>query len=382
MVALCLPPTYSSTQMKVLLLTSDAYGANGGIALYNRDIVESLAAMTEVTEIVVVVRQMPQLPVGVPEKARLVTESVGGKVRFIKAAWHVTREKYGMVICGHINLLPLAVMLNQFIRAPLVLMVYGIDVWQTPYRMAQHWLKAVDAVWSISAITTERMNQWARLPSNHFVQLPNAIHLDRYAMAPRRQDLQAFHGLEGARVIMTLARLPAKERYKGVDEVLEVMPALLEDIPNLKYLIAGDGDDRARLMQKAKTLGLSDRVVFAGMINEVDKADYFRLADVFVMPGRGEGFGFVFLEALACGVPAVGSQMDGSREALRGGDLGELANPNDLETIRVCILKSLSKPTEIPNGLSYFDWPQFQNRVFDAVKHLITGEAGQSTRSK
>ena len=53
------------------------------------------------------------------------------------------------------------------------------------------------------------------------------------------------------------------------------------------------------------------------MIAEADKADYFRLADVFAMPGRGEGFGFVFLEALACGVPAVGSRLDGSREAQR-----------------------------------------------------------------
>jgi glycosyltransferase involved in cell wall biosynthesis len=368
--------------MKVLLLTSDAYGANGGIALYNRDIVEALAAMPEITEIVVVARHMPKPSVGIPTKVRLVTESVGGKVHFIKAALHVVREKYGLVICGHINLLPLAVLLNQIIRAPLTVMVYGIDVWHMPYSMADQWLKAVDAVWSISNITTERMNQWATLPTNQFVQLPNAIHLDRYAMAPRRADLQALHGLEGARVIMTLSRLPEKERYKGVDEVMEVMPALLQDIPNLKYLVAGDGDDRPRLMQKAKSLGLSDRVVFAGMINEADKADYFRLADAFVMPGRGEGFGFVFLEALACGIPVVGSQIDGSREALLGGELGELATPTNLETIRVCILKALSKPTEIPSGLSYFDWPQFQIRLFGAVKQLITGEAGQATRSE
>ncbi len=364
--------------MKVLVLTSDAYGSNGGIALYNRDVIEALVAMPEVDEVVVIARGMPSAATGVPPKVRLVAESLGGKARFVKAALRASTEGYKFLICGHINLLPVAALINQVIRAPLVLMVYGIDVWQPPYRLARRWLKAVEAVWSISAITTQRMNQWAGLPAIRYTQLPNAIHLDRYGMAARRADLQSRHGLEGSRVIMTLARLPAVERYKGVDEVIEAMPALLRDIPNLKYLVAGDGNDRARLMQKAQTLGLSEQVIFAGMIAEGEKADYLRLADVFVMPGRGEGFGFVFLEALACGVPVVGSQLDGSREALRGGELGELADPNDPATIRACILRALGRPRGIPLGLSYFEWPQFLNRVVAATRQVIASEARQS----
>jgi glycosyltransferase involved in cell wall biosynthesis len=366
--------------VKVLLLTSDAYGANGGIALYNRDIIEALVAMPEVDEVVVIARGMPSAANGVPPKVRLVTESIGGKARFVKAALHASTGGYGLVICGHINLLPVAALVNQVIRAPLVLMVYGIDVWQPPSQLARHWLKAVRAVWSISAITVARMNQWAGLPDACYTLLPNAIHLDHYAMAPRRADLQARHGLEGTRVIMTLARLSPSERYKGVDEVMEAMPALLQDITNLKYLVAGDGDDRPRLMQKAQALGVAEQVVFVGMISEADKADYFRLADAFVMPGRGEGFGFVFLEALACGVPAVGSQLDGSREALRGGELGELADPTDPASVRACIVRALAKPPGIPPGLSYFDWPHFQSRLSAAVHLVIASETRQSTK--
>lgn len=362
--------------MKVLLLTSDAYGANGGIALYNRDIVDALAASPEINEIVVVARNMPWEAIGVPSKARLLTSSIGTKTRYIKTAIQASSETYGLIICGHVNLLPLAVLLNSLVRAPLVLMVYGIDVWEPPYALARQWLKAVDAVWSISAITTERMNQWAQLPASRYVQLPNAIHPDRYGIAPRNAVLQARHGLEGARVLMTLARLPEKERYKGVDEVIESMPELLQTIPNLKYLVCGDGDDRPRLMQKAADLGVGDSVVFAGMLSEAEKADYFRLADVFVMPGRGEGFGFVFLEALACGVPVVGSQLDGSREALRGGELGELADPTDPVSVRTCILRAHSKPHGIPAGLSYFDWPHFQQRLTNAVKQVTRSRGG------
>jgi phosphatidyl-myo-inositol dimannoside synthase len=95
------------------------------------------------------------------------------------------------------------------------------------------------------------------------------------------------------------------------------MPALIKEIPTIAYLIAGDGTDRHRLEEKAKSLGVHGRVVFAGYIPESEKADHYRLADAYVMPGRGEGFGIVYLEALACGVPVVASQVDGGREAVR-----------------------------------------------------------------
>lgn len=356
--------------LRILLLTTDAYGGHGGIALYNRDIAEALAAMPDVGEIVVVPRNMPLPPERIPDKVRFLPAAVGGKGRYIRAALDAAGESYDLVICGHINLLPLAVLLNAYIRAPLVLMVYGIDVWQPRFALVRNWLKKVDALWSISAITRDRMNAWAKLPATKYALLPNAIHLERYGLKERRADLLERYKLDGSKLIMTLARFSADERYKGVDEVMEIMPALLESEPTLKYLVAGDGGDRPRLEAKTRELGLADRVIFTGMVNEADKADLFRLADAFVMPGRGEGFGFVFLEALACGVPAVGSAIDGSREALRDGLLGELVEPTDPESIRRGILHALGQPKGIPDGLAYFAWPAFAARVAAAVRGL------------
>lgn len=357
--------------MRILLLTTDAYGGHGGIALYNRDIVEALAAMPEVEEIVVVPRNMPLEPDRIPDKVRFLSQAAGGKTRYIATAIRQARKGYDLMICGHINLLPLAALLNLHIRAPLALMVYGIDVWQRPNAMSRYWLRKLDAVWTISAVTHDRMNAWAKLPEEQYVMLPNAIQLDRYGMADKRKDLVDRYKLEGSKLIMTLARLPGADRYKGVDEVLEVMPALLEKDPTLKYLVAGDGSDRPRLEAKAESLGLKDRVIFTGMVKEADKADLFRLADAFVMPGRGEGFGFVFLEALACGVPTVGSKVDGSREALRDGMLGELVDPVDPASIKQGILAALAKSKGIPEGLDYFTWPAFAQRVAAAVRGLI-----------
>ena len=176
---------------------------------------------------------------------------------------------------------------------------------------------------------------------------------------------------------MTLGRLDSRECYKGFDEIIQVLPVIKQKIPAIKYLVAGDGSDRKRLQKKANELKLSDSVVFTGFISENEKADHFRLADAYVMPSRGEGFGFVFLEALACGIPTVGSKVDGSREALLGGKLGILVDPSNPEEIEKGIFEALVRPKGIiPKELEYFEYKNFANRL-----HVIIDEISNIRRN-
>jgi glycosyltransferase involved in cell wall biosynthesis len=363
--------------VRILLLTTDAYGGHGGIALYNRDLADALAAMPEVEEVVVLPRTLPFDADAIPEKVRFVAHASRGLVRYVSAAAGCSLSRFDLLICGHVNLLPLAGSLRATMRCPLVLMVYGIDVWTQPRRSTRFWLRQVNAVWSISAVTRDRMNSWAHLSDSAYSLLPNAIHLDRYGIGPKPAELLTQYGLHGRKVVLTLARLPGAERYKGVDEILDVLPSLIEMEPSLTYVVAGDGDDRVRLEQKANLAGLRNHVVFTGFVNECEKADHFRVADVFAMPGRGEGFGFVFLEALACGVPVVGSAVDGSREALREGALGELVDPCDPESVREGILRALRKPIAVPAGLEHFSWPAFRTRLQRALHAALSRCAPQ-----
>jgi phosphatidylinositol alpha-1,6-mannosyltransferase len=171
---------------------------------------------------------------------------------------------------------------------------------------------------------------------------------------------------------MTLDRLAPEERDKGVDEIMELLPVLSMQIPHIAYLIVGDGKDRSRLEGKAQALGVRDRVVFTGFIPEAEKADHYRLADAFVMPGRGEGFGFVFLEALACGIPVVDSKLDGRREAWRGGALGILVDPGRPDQIAAGVLKALQQPRGvIPAGLDYFSCENFEKRCHGVLRQVI-----------
>jgi glycosyltransferase involved in cell wall biosynthesis len=350
--------------MRILLLTPDAFGGHGGIAQYNRDLLTALSAISDVEEIVAVPRFAP-LHVGtLPPKLTHHVEGLGGKIRYTWAVFKVLRRRFDLVICGHINLLSLAWLASVRARVPLVLLVYGIDVWQ-PHKsiLTRMLLRRVDAVWSISEITRDKMIAWSKLSNERFHILPNAIDLDYYAMVPKDAALVARYGLSGRKVMMILARLVGCERYKGVDELLELLPDLLTRETELVFLVAGDGNDRARLEEKAKALGVADRVVFTGYVSETEKAAHFRLADAFVMPGRCEGFGFVFLEAMACGVPVVASTLDGSREAVRFGQLGQMVNPDDRTALSAAIIRALNAEKGIPKGLEYFSFANFQCRL-------------------
>jgi glycosyltransferase involved in cell wall biosynthesis len=179
-------------------------------------------------------------------------------------------------------------------------------------------------------------------------------------MGPPDQGLVSRYGLKGRKVIMTLGRLDALERLKGVDEVIDVLPRLLESKPDLAYLVVGDGSDRKRLEAKATALGLANHVVFAGHVADAEKADHYRLADAYVMPSRGEGLGIVFLEAMACGIPVVASKSDGGREVLGDGALGLLVDPSDAAELEAAILRAVDTPKHVPAGLSAFSFESFE----------------------
>lgn len=355
------------------MLTSDAFGGYGGIAQYNRDLLTALSAMPEVEEVVAIPRLVPLPFEDLPPKLTYLVKGVGGKARYVRTVLNVLRERFDLVICGHINLLFLAWFASIKARAPLVLSVHGIDVWQ-PHKamLTRALLRRVDAVWSVSEYTRDKMAVWAKVAVERYHILPNTVALARYGMAKKEPALVEQYGLSGRKVMMTLARLVSTERYKGVDVLLEIMPDLLLREPELVFLVAGDGDDRPRFESKAKALGISDRVVFSGYVSESQKAAHYRLADAFVMPGRGEGFGIVFLEAMACGVPVVASTLDGSREAVRFGMLGQVVNPDDRTELVKAIIRAINAENGIPEGLDYFSFANFQSRLNVLVVAVIS----------
>ena len=361
--------------MRILVLATDAFGGQGGIAKYNRDLLGALCAYPGVTEVVAVPRRAPLPPEPLPPKLTYATAGLNSKFRYFLTVWRclVSPGNYDIICCTHLRLLPLAFLARWKTGAPLALFIYGIDAWKPPGSGLVARLPArVDAVVSISEVTANRFLAWAGVPREKVFILPNAVETRDYGVGSKNPDLLRRYGLTGKTVLLTLGRLAATERYKGVDEVLELLPALAEQYPEIAYLIVGDGDDQDRLREKARRLGVGERVVFAGFIPESEKAEHYRLADAYVMPSQGEGFGFVFLEAMACGLPVLGSWLDGSREALRDGALGILVDPRDREDLRRGILEVLRRPRGVmPPGLNHFSLENFTRRCHDMFRQIL-----------
>jgi glycosyltransferase involved in cell wall biosynthesis len=352
--------------MRFLAIVPEAFGGFGGIAVYNRDLLTALTELPLCEKVTVLPRLIRQMPGRLPARIELREKAANSRMRYVceLARVLITRERYDVVLCGHINLVPLAEIASRLLSAKHVLLIYGIDAWSSTSRGLSNRLAArTDLVISISQFTKQRFLSWCAVHESRVRLLPNAIHLEEYGIGKKPYYLEQRYRIGGKKVLMTLARLQQNERQKGIDEVIETLPALLCDDKNLSYLIVGDGDDKQRLECKVASLELNDHVIFAGRVPEAEKADHYRLADVFVMPGRQEGFGFVFLEAMASGIPVVASSLDGSREAVLNGKLGELADPDDRESVKEAIRRALRRPRHIPDELAVFSYERFRTRL-------------------
>ena len=349
--------------MRILHLGTDSFGGHGGIALYNRELVAALATHPSVDEVVVLPRIIVKQPEDLPRKVTFVPAAAKGGLAYLRAV-HATRAaKFDIVICAHLNLLPIA----RLVTWKPWLLIYGIDAWKPPRGIVPNRGTGVAAVISISHITLDRFTSWSGYTGLSRV-LPNSIRADRYQIRPKDPHLLARYGVSGKRVLLTVGRLASAERYKGFDEVLEILPQLPRDVV---YLIAGGGDDAGRLQQKAVSLGVADRVIFTGLFSDSDKQALYSLADVFAMPSRGEGFGFVFLEAMACGVPVIASRMDGGREAVLNGALGQLVDPSNPADVRTAVEEALQNGERcIPAGLDYFSFENFERRTHAIIDEL------------
>jgi len=358
-----------NNSVNIVMLLTDAFGSLGGIPKFNRDFLQALDASLLTERVYVLPRLIPDpIDEPIPEAVVYDRKASGGKFAFMRRVlWYAWRvSKPDIVICGHMNLLPAAWLLAKFRGARLALIMHGIEAWTPRSWLFNLMLRSVDSYIAVSRYTAGCFLTWSNVSQDQFFILPNSVDVNLFVPGPRNVSLAERYGVQdNDRIILTMGRIASQERYKGFDEVIEAMPELLRRFPTLKYMIVGDGDDRDRLEHKAKSFGVSEQVIFTGRISEHEKLSHYHLADAYVMPSYGEGFGIVFLEALACGVPAIGSKVDGSREALSDGKLGRLVDPKVPEELVEAVTDVLTNGArrERDNAVTFFDVAHFRSRV-------------------
>ncbi|MBZ0093862.1 MAG: glycosyltransferase family 4 protein [Sulfuricella sp.] len=373
----------SEHKVRALVLVTDAYGGRGGIASYNRNMLQALCEYPMMERVLVIPRKVFYRLEEMPGNLEYRVDSAGSKLRYMYACLQTVffYRRFDLIICAHIHLLPIAWLMGLLYRCPVIPVIYGVDTWTpTSRKFVNHLCHKLKSFISIRRLTARLFIDWARISTENYYYLPNCIDESKYGIRDRREDLIERYKIRGKTVIMTAGRLDAgHDLNKGFDEILEVLPELKTRIPNLVYLVMGDGEDKERLEAKAKNLGVADMTVFTGYVSEAEKADHYRLADVFAMPGSNPEFDrypyrFVFLEALACGIPVVGCRLEDPWEVNDPeSQLIIQVDPKNKDEIINGILTALSRPKcQIQPGLENFYFLKFKANFHEIVTKIIS----------
>ena len=220
----------------------------------------------------------------------------------------------------------------------------------------------------------------------NIVELPNGIDVARFTPGSGTAELQRALGVNGRRVVLFVGALDRAHYFKGVDRLLEAFGRL--DREDALLVVAGEGELRPGYRQIAGKLGLGERVVFPGHVPPAALPDYYRLADVTVLPSvtAGEAFGLVLLESLACATPVIAGRLPGVRTVVDEGADGFLVTPGDAADLaaRLAYVLALSDAERRAMGAAgrrkveaRYSW----ERIGDILEGLYAQVAGEDSRA-
>lgn len=169
--------------------------------------------------------------------------------------------------------------------------------------------------------------------------IPYGIDTKKFQNNIKGEAFKTRYNCHGSKVILSVGRL---NYQKGFQYLIKAMPAVLKQIPNVKLIIVGEGEQLSYLRQLSKSFGVSESVIFTGAIDQAEIPNTYSAADVFVLPSLFESFGIALIEAQAAGKPVIGTRTGGAQEALVDGDTGFLVEPGDPKQLEAAIVRVLS----------------------------------------
>ncbi|HMI68089.1 MAG TPA: glycosyltransferase family 4 protein [Cyclobacteriaceae bacterium] len=290
--------------------------------------------------------------------------------------------KSEVFIVGHINLGVVGYFAKRVKPSlKLIVIVHGIEVWKEHTGYKRKVLEQADLILSVSDFTKNEITRYNRTVAHEKIRVfPNT--LDPYFEFPANFDkpdylLKRYGISKETPILLTVSRLAFSEKYKGYDNVIRSMFDLSKINKNLIYLLCGKADksEKQRIGRLIEDNKIKGRVKLLGFIPDKELIDHYLLADVFVMQSKKEGFGIVFIEALACGRNVIAGSKDGSAEALMHGELGTLVHPDSVEELKVAVNNCLNGSKRDPLMLQRKVIAAFG---FDKYKQRLSEQIGSS----
>lgn len=280
----------------------------------------------------------------VADREFVFTGAARGKARFAATAMRAARRRPKLVVALHPNLAPIVSAMRVLApRMKSIICTHGVEVWEPLKPLRKKALRSASLVLSPSKATAEYLTSLQGVSQERVRVLPWALDPD-FETKLHAAKAQLPKQFPSGRVILTVGRWLTTERYKGMDTLIMTLPRLLQHWPDLHLAIVGSGDDREWLENISRDSGVQGHVHFFAGLSYEELAATYGAAEIFALPSRGEGFGFVYLEAMAHGKPVIGGAHGGAPEVIEDGVTGYLVEHGDTVQLATCIDTLLQRP--------------------------------------
>jgi phosphatidyl-myo-inositol dimannoside synthase len=305
------------------------------------------------------------------------------KFKFILAAAGAAKDAE-IVLALHPHLAPAAACMKLVSRGrpQTIVTSHGVEVWERLSFLRRNALSHADRVVAPSNDTAAKLAAIQGVATEKIRKLAWPLSPTFLALADSRAELPKSPQLPGGQIILTVGRWSASERYKGTDELIRATAELCPTFPGLHLVAVGGGDDLPRLEKLTSEAGIRDRVHFFDGLSREEVASCYARATIFALPSTGEGYGMVFLEAMAFGAPIVAAACGGSTDLVRDGSNGLLVAPNSVAELAKA-LERLFKDDSLRLRLGHCGSETVRQRyrfeTFEANLERILEECGMAS---
>ena len=268
------------------------------------------------------------------------------KVKFALSAIALARKEAFIAIAAHPHLAVPAGWMNM--ASPgvrYVVMSHGVEVWKSLPSFRRYALSHADLALAPSSDTAQKLAEVQGVASHKIRKLAWPVTPEFLQMTEQTSKLPLPKEFPYGKVVLTVGRETAAEHYKGTDALICAVAQLRPTIPDTYLVVVGAGDDLPRLRNLARDLGISESVKFLGGIPREEVAACYARCDIFALPSTGEGFGLVFLEAMAFAKPVIGVAYGGVTDLIQDGVNGLLIPPHNLGRLAEGLGTLLRDPT-------------------------------------
>lgn len=294
----------------------------------------------------------------------------------IQLALAIRRDRPDLVFFLHVNLARVAPVGRALGARRYAIATYGVEVWAPLDRVRRRALHGASGVVSISEYTASQLAEHQGLSGNRVHVVPLALETSwleaAASVAGRVSDASPAREEPGPR-LLSVSRLEPFARDKGINHVIRSLPEVRLAVPGLRYHVVGDGPDRPYLERVAQECGVTDLVSFKGLLAHDDLIEEYRQANAFVLPSRREGFGLVFLEAMAYAKPVIALRAAAAVEVVADGRTGILVDDEqDLATAIIAVVSDENRAQAMGRAgaerlQDSFSFEAFRLRIASAV---------------